>query len=89
MQRHGLYDTTFRISADYDFILRIFADNAIRAHYLPEVLVHMRSGGLSSQHYLRTIKEDYKALKKNNIGGVGTLICKYSRSVSQLLLVRR
>lgn len=82
--RYGLYDTSYRISADYDFILRIFKDGILKAHYIPEVLVHMRSGGLSSTMYWNIIREDYRALRKNDLGGVGTLICKYGRSTAQL-----
>jgi len=78
-EEYGLYDTSFRVSADYDFILRIFASGKLNAHYIPEVLVHMRTGGLSSQRYLSIMKEDYRAIKKNGVGGVFTLALKYLR----------
>jgi glycosyltransferase involved in cell wall biosynthesis len=83
-EKHGLYDTSFRVSADYDFILRIFKSGKLNIHYIPEVLVHMRSGGLSSSKYWQIIKEDYRALKINQVGGVMTLACKYLRSTAQL-----
>ncbi len=83
-ERYGRYDISFQISADYDFILRIFKDGNLKAHYIPEVLVHMRSGGMSSKRYWSIIREDYRAIKKNNIGGFGTLMCKYGRSAAQL-----
>src|SRR5690606_19098147 len=37
-ENYGLYDTSFRVSADYDFVLRIFKDGALKARYIPEVL---------------------------------------------------
>jgi glycosyltransferase involved in cell wall biosynthesis len=80
---YGMYDTSFRVSADYDFTLRIFKSGTLNTHYIPEVMVHMRSGGLSSQNYLSIIKEDYRAVKKNDIGGVFTLACKYTRVLLQ------
>lgn len=83
-EKYGLYDTSYKVSADYDFILRIFKNGDFKSHYIPDVLVHMRSGGLSSRHYWDIIKEDYKAIKQNGVGGVGTLLCKYIRSASQL-----
>lgn len=77
--RHGGYDTSFRIAADYDTILRYFGIGGISAAYLPEVLVKMRVGGESNRsigHILRKSREDYRALRKNGIGGMGALALK-------------
>lgn len=82
-EKYGLYDTSYRVSADYDFILRIFKSDVLIGKYIPEVLVHMRGGGLSSKNYWHIVKEDYRAIRKNGVGGVGTLLHKYARSASQ------
>ena len=45
----GPYDEWFRISADYDMILRIFT-SGYKTHYIPEVLVKMNTGGASNRN---------------------------------------
>lgn len=78
-ERLGGFDERYRIAADYDSILRFLAGGRIRVAYLPEVLVRMRVGGISNRS-LRTILrkswEDYKAVRRNGVGGLGTLLRK-------------
>jgi glycosyltransferase involved in cell wall biosynthesis len=83
----GAYDTQFRIAADYDAILRWFG-GGIRATYIPEVLVKMRVGGESNRSLERILlksREDLAALRKNKIGGIGTLALKNISKVPQFL----
>lgn len=86
IQQLGGYDTSFRISADYEVILRYFGSGSVRAVYIPRVLVKMRVGGESNRSlaniWLKT-KEDYRALRKNRVGGLGTLIWKNLSKVRQ------
>jgi|GEM_PF-5770124 len=44
--KHGLFDTTFKIAGDYDFMLRVMTDPAMNLRYLPEVITRMRLGGV-------------------------------------------
>ncbi|MBM9594042.1 glycosyltransferase family 2 protein [Roseitranquillus sediminis] len=78
-EAHGLYDTTYRIAGDYDGILRWFSRPGFRAVYVPEVLVKMRVGGASNrslgQIWLKS-REDYRALRRHRIGGLGALAVK-------------
>ena len=84
----GPYDEWFRISADYDMILRIFTAG-YSSHYLPEVLVCMNTGGASnkdSRARLSKTQEDYIVLKKNHVGaGYLTVLCKQLRKIRQFL----
>ena len=78
-ETHGAYDTRYRIAADYDAVLRWFGTAAITSAYIPEVLVKMRVGGESNASLakiLRKSREDYRALRANRVGGLGTLIAK-------------
>ncbi|HCQ66710.1 MAG TPA: glycosyl transferase [Rhodobacteraceae bacterium] len=88
-ETHGLFDTSFRIAADYDAILRYFGRAGVRSVYVPEVLVKMRVGGASNRS-LRTIlkksREDYRALRKNGIGGIGALAGKNFSKIPQFFL---
>ena len=65
----GNYNQDYRIAADYDFMLRIMKNN-INLEYIDDVLVHMRSGGLSTnglKGYKKSYDESIKVLKHNNI----------------------
>jgi glycosyltransferase involved in cell wall biosynthesis len=86
IERWGGYDTSFRIAADYDAILRYFGQGRIRPAYVPRVLVKMRLGGESNRslgRVLRKSREDYKALRRNGIGGLGTLARKNISKIGQ------
>ena len=88
-ERLGAFDTSFHIAADYDCMLRILAAGKLHCRYIPEVLVRMRLGGKSNRslrNLIRKSTEDYKALKSNHIGGIGTLIMKNVRKIPQFFL---
>lgn len=75
----GLFDTSFRIAADYDFILRMLGRGGVGVHYIPEVLVKMRVGGASNRslrNIVRKSREDLRALRRNGVGGLGALAWK-------------
>ncbi len=83
---HGGYDTSYRIAADYDAILRWFGRGGIRAGYIPQVLVKMRAGGVSNRSLpdvVRKSREDYRALRTNRVGGIGTLAWKNLSKLGQ------
>lgn len=86
IEQWGGYDTSFRIAADYDAILRYFSRGGVRAAYIPRVLVKMRVGGESNRSlakiWLKT-REDYRALRKNRVGGLGALVWKNLSKVGQ------
>jgi len=84
----GEYDEWFRISADFDMMLRIFGAG-YKSHYLPEVIVSMETGGASNRNTkarLSKTQEDYVVLKKNHVGaGYLTVACKQLRKIRQFL----
>lgn len=82
----GLYDTTFQIAADYDAMLRYLVKGQINLTYIPKVFVKMRVGGESNRSIGRIVqksKEDYRALHRNGVGGLGTLFAKNVSKISQ------
>ena len=87
-QQVGEYDEWFRISADYDMMLRIFTAG-YKSKYIPEVLVSMETGGASNKNTkarLSKTQEDYIVLKKNHVGaGYLTVACKQLRKLRQFL----
>jgi glycosyltransferase involved in cell wall biosynthesis len=84
--RLGVFDTRYRIAADYDTVLRFLAVGKIRAAYIPEVLVRMRAGGISNRS-LKTIVqksfEDIAVLRRNKVGGVWAWLHKNFCKVGQ------
>ena len=66
----GYYKTDYRISADYEFMIRILKDEKVRLSYLPEVLIYMSHGGTSTNSlgaYLEGMKEGHRALRENGV----------------------
>ena len=83
------FDTSFEIAADYDFMMRLLSKMKISMAYLPNVMVKMLVGGKSNKNInniFRKSKEDYIAMKRNNIGGIGTLVSKNLRKLPQFFL---
>jgi glycosyltransferase involved in cell wall biosynthesis len=85
-EKYGDFDTQFRIAADYDFMMRVLFKGKISAAYIPIVFVKMRVGGASNKsikNIIRKSREDLKAMKKNNMGGILTLLIKNLRKLPQ------
>lgn len=78
-EKYGsLDDKNFKISMDYEFILRLLYKYKVKTKYIPKVLVVMRSGGVSNRGVKNLIvksKEDYRALRNHNLG-LKTLLMK-------------
>lgn len=66
----GGFDLALRFAADYELMLRFLHRHRLKAAYLPEVLVHMRTGGVSNsslRHRLRANREDREAWRRNGL----------------------
>ena len=88
-ERLGLFDTRYRIAADYDCMLRFLGKGQVQVGYIREVLVKMRVGGASNRslgNILLKSREDYRALKSNEVGGAGALLWKNLSKVSQFFV---
>jgi len=87
--RYGSFNTQFKIAADYELMLRFLAKNNISSHYIPEILVIMRTGGRSNKslkNILITSREDYNAWKVNNIkGGFHSILLKKLCKIPQFI----
>lgn len=85
----GLYKTDYRISADYEFMIRILKDGKVRLSYLPEVLIYMSHGGTSTNSlgaYLAGMKEGHRALRENGVRFAWfTDLCRTLRVLAQFV----
>ena len=68
--KYGVFDLAFKISSDFDFMMRILEVNCISTTYLPLKTIQMRNGGLSTsslKNIFLSQKECLESFKKNNI----------------------
>ena len=87
-RKFGLFNTNYKIASDYDLMIRFLGKHKITTSYLPEVIVQMRWGGKSNKNIRNIItksKEDYNAIKTNEIGGLKTLFLKNFSKLKQFL----
>ena len=87
--KFGIFDSNFRIAADYDIILRFLGKYRISSSYLPKVMIKMRIGGESNKslkNIIDKMKEDLKAIKKNKTGNWKTLFFKNIIKIPQLFV---
>lgn len=85
-EKYGLYNTDFRIAADYEFMLRFLKDKNNKLAYLPETIISMFYGGTSNgglKNYLTSLKEGNRALRMNGIKGA--CIVDIKRTIRVLL----
>lgn len=66
----GLYDTSFRVAADFEWLLRAIYIKGIKTKYLPIDFVTMRTGGASTkglQSHKKILLEHLRAYRKNGV----------------------
>lgn len=66
----GVFNISLHSAADYEFMLRVLLKYDHHVQYIPEVLVKMRTGGMSNasfRHRLRANREDREAWRLNSI----------------------
>jgi len=67
--RCGLFDTSYTIAMDVEIFLR-WLRNGVKITYLPDTLVAMQAGGLSSQHAFLGYREVKRALLANRFPAI-------------------
>jgi glycosyltransferase len=81
----GFFDNNYKVSFDYDFIVRLLKNKKIKAFYLPIVSVKMLIGGNSNKikNIVLKMREDLRIIKKHKIGGYITLFFKNLSKLNQ------
>ncbi len=83
---YGLFDTSFKVAADYELMTRFLCCHRMNPVYIPEVFIKMRWGGKSNKNItniLLKMYDDYRAIRKNGVGNIFTLLNKNLSKVSQ------
>ena len=86
-EKYGLFNPELGTAADYELMLRMLLKHGIQATYIPEVLVKMRTGGMSNQSLKNRLKAnlmDRKAWTVNDLSPYPwTLWMKPIRKIGQ------
>ncbi len=92
-EKYGLYNSDYRIAADYEFMIRFLKNKDNRLAYLPETIIKMYYGGTSTSStgsYLLSLKEGHRALKDNGIKGAFIIdILRTCRVLRQFIIWRK
>jgi glycosyltransferase involved in cell wall biosynthesis len=83
----GLYRTDLGTSADYELMVRLLVKHGVNVRYIPHVLVHMRTGGLSNVSWRARLKANQMDRRAWQINGLNpypwTTFVKPLRKVGQ------
>lgn len=68
--RAGGFNLSYRLAADYEFMLRIFHRFNVKSIYIPEILVKMRTGGATGESIASIRKQNEEILRALQQHGV-------------------
>jgi glycosyltransferase involved in cell wall biosynthesis len=88
-ERFGTFRTDYRIAGDFELVARIFHGNTLSYRHLPEVLVRMRSGGISTGGWRNTILLNQEVMRACQENGIATslpkILSKYPAKLLEFL----
>lgn len=86
-KKYGLFNTKYKIAGDFDFIARIFIDGSIRYSYIPQTLVKMGYGGVSTSGWRSAITINQEIYHSCQVNGIKTsylrLMLRYFKKISE------
>ena len=86
LDKIGNYNENFKISSDYDFIIRLFKENDLKIFFLDKFTVKMRIGGMSNKsvkNILTKTLEDYRIMKKFKLNALKAILIKNLSKIKQ------
>lgn len=88
--KYGGFDTSFRIAADFENLLRLIYINNIKTHYVPMDFVTMRLGGASTNgvsSHINIIKDHFRAYRKNSVSrGYCFDLMRYPLKIGEIMI---
>lgn len=90
IERWGLYDESFKIAADSDFLVRYLYEAELNVQYLNEYIVRMRMGGLSTSVRKTKLKfeEDLRMYRQHGFNAYIALAGKIASKVPQFITAK-
>ena len=85
----GNFRTDFRIAGDYEWIARAFGSKRLRYQHLPEVLVRMQTGGVSTGGWRNTLLLNREVMRACKVNGIPTnwfkILSKYPAKLREFI----
>jgi glycosyltransferase involved in cell wall biosynthesis len=85
----GLFRTDYRIAGDFELVARVFHSGSLKYRHLPEVLVRMRTGGISTGGWRNTLLLNREVLRACRENGIPTslpkILSKYPAKLLEFL----
>jgi glycosyltransferase involved in cell wall biosynthesis len=82
----GVFRTDYRIAGDFEYCARIFHSKTLVYRSLPETLVRMRTGGISTSGWRNTVLLNREVLRACRENGIDTNILKiFSKYPAKLM----
>ena len=89
VQRVGRFRTDYRIAGDFEYVVRTFHNHTLRYQHLPEVLVRMQTGGVSTNGWRSKVllnQEVLRACRENDVQtNMFKILAKYPVKALELL----
>jgi len=76
VQRVGRFKEDYRIAGDFDYIARAFYGHNLHYLHLPEVLVHMQTGGASTAGWRSKVLLNKEVIRSCQENGISTNLFK-------------
>jgi glycosyltransferase involved in cell wall biosynthesis len=85
-EHYGVFRTDYRIAGDFEYCARIFHSDTLVYRSLPETLVRMRTGGISTNGWRNTVLLNREVLRACRENGINTNIIKiFSKYPAKLM----
>ena len=83
----GYFNLEYKISSDYDFIIKLFSSSKFKSRYVSSTFIKMRLGGVSNNslgNVLRKSYEDWCVLRKNGFNMPNSLIALFFKNLTKI-----
>lgn len=88
-ERFGQFRTDYRIAGDFELVARMFYGGTLSYRHVPEVLVRMRTGGISTGGWRNTLQLNREVLRACRENGIPTslpkILSKYPAKLFEFL----
>lgn len=83
---YGTYKCDYKIAADYELLIRMLHIHKVRYSYIPETLIKMRTGGVSTRSFKSNLILNQEILRACSENGIHTNLLKiYSKYPQKIL----